>query len=169
MDVGTKCFEILESRRDWDSRSDAAHLGLPSVGATGTGSEDGEEEDEDEELETDIPTLLDREHQRLVRLYQDPRRREELEAERLYLQDYIAALDQVAVDSKFDAFQRRLAAVVALLANKESDREKMVRGAFAGFGATATEKVTGTFTSALHSCLREQSVNAGSPATTRSV
>ena len=42
-----------------------------------------------------------------MRLYQDPRRREELEAERLYLQDYIAALDQVAVDSKFDAFQRR--------------------------------------------------------------
>ena len=47
-----------------------------------------------------------------MRLYQDPRRREELEAERLYLQDYIVALDQVAVDSKFDAFQRRLAAVV---------------------------------------------------------
>jgi len=71
------------------------------------------EEDEDEDVETDISTLLDQEHQRLVRLYQDPRRREELEAERLYLQDYIAALDQVAVDSKFDAFQHRLAAVVA--------------------------------------------------------
>jgi hypothetical protein len=52
MGVGTKCFEILESRRDWDSRTDAAHLGLPSVGgATGTGSEDGEEEEDDEEEE----------------------------------------------------------------------------------------------------------------------
>jgi hypothetical protein len=51
MGVGTKCFEILESRRDWDSRSDAAHLGLPSGGAAGAGSEDGEEEDEDEEEE----------------------------------------------------------------------------------------------------------------------
>ena len=48
-----------------------------------------------------------------MRLYHDPRRREELEEERLYLQDYITALDQVAVDSKFDAFQHRLAAVVA--------------------------------------------------------
>jgi len=52
MGVGTKCFEILESRRDWDSRTDAAHLGLPSVGgATGTASEDGEEEEDDEEEE----------------------------------------------------------------------------------------------------------------------
>lgn len=51
MGVGTKCFEILESRRDWDSRSEAAHLGLPSVGAAGAGSEDGEEEEEDEEEE----------------------------------------------------------------------------------------------------------------------
>ena len=50
------------------------------------------EDDEDEDDETDIATLLDRERQRLVRLYQDPRRREALEAERLYLQDYIAAL-----------------------------------------------------------------------------
>ena len=74
---------------------------------------DAAEEDEDEEPETDISTLLDREHQRLMRLYQDPRQREELEAERLHLQDYIAALAQVAVDSKFNAFQRRLAAVVA--------------------------------------------------------
>ena len=58
MGVGTKCFEILESRRDWDSRTDATHLDLPSVGgATGTGSDDGEEEDddddEDEELDAD--------------------------------------------------------------------------------------------------------------------
>ena len=74
---------------------------------------DVSEDDEDEDDETDIATLLDRERQRLMRLYQDPRRREALEAERLYLQDYIVALNQVAVDSKFDAFQHRLAAVVA--------------------------------------------------------
>ena len=54
MGVGTKCFEILESRRDWDSRTDASHLGLPSVGATGTGSEDGEEEEDDEEEEEEL-------------------------------------------------------------------------------------------------------------------
>src|SRR5262249_20593949 len=71
------------------------------------------EDDEDEDDETDIATFLDWERQRLVRLYQDPRRREALEAERLHLQDYIVALDQVAVDSKFDAFQHRLATVVA--------------------------------------------------------
>lgn len=51
MGVGTKCFEILESRRDWDSRADAAHLGLPSVGNAAAGSEDGEEDDDDDEEE----------------------------------------------------------------------------------------------------------------------
>ena len=62
MGVGTKCFEILESRRDWDSRTDAAHLGLPSVGATNTGSEDGEEEeDDDEEEELDADSDADEE------------------------------------------------------------------------------------------------------------
>jgi hypothetical protein len=65
----------------------------------------------------------------------------------------------------------RLAAVVALLANKKGDEGLLVRGAFAGLGlkTTADSKVTSTFTSALHGCLREQPVNAGSPATTRSV
>jgi hypothetical protein len=53
MGVGTKCFEILESRRDWDSRSDAAHLGLPSAGAGGAGSEDGDEEEEELDGEGD--------------------------------------------------------------------------------------------------------------------
>jgi hypothetical protein len=51
MGVGTKCFEILESRRDWDSRADAAQLGLPTAGGAGAGSEDGEEEEEEEEEE----------------------------------------------------------------------------------------------------------------------
>ena len=65
----------------------------------------------------------------------------------------------------------RLAAVVALLANKAGYTGPKVRGAFAGLGVQtpADAKVTSTFTSALHGCLREQPVNAGSPATTRSV
>jgi hypothetical protein len=71
------------------------------------------EEEEEEDFDAEITTLLDREHQRLIRLYQNPQRRDELEAERLYLQDYITALGQVAVDSKFETFQQRLAAVVA--------------------------------------------------------
>lgn len=50
MGVGTKCFEILESRRDWDSRADAVHLGLASMGGAGPApGSDGEEEDVDEE------------------------------------------------------------------------------------------------------------------------
>jgi hypothetical protein len=64
----------------------------------------------------------------------------------------------------------RLTAVVALLASEGRDTGTVVRGAFAGAASTAPEaKVRGLFTSALHGCLREQPVNAGSPATTRSV
>jgi hypothetical protein len=62
----------------------------------------------------------------------------------------------------------RLAAVVALLAHQAGDPAKIVRGAFAGAGPTAAAKVRSAFTSALHGCLIEQSVNAASPATTRS-
>lgn len=70
MGVGTKCFEILESRRDWDSRADAAHLGIPAGGGTVVGSEgededDVEEEDEEEldgESEADEETESDAEH-----------------------------------------------------------------------------------------------------------
>jgi hypothetical protein len=91
----------------------AIQQGLADVDAQRDLRRDVSEDDEDEDDETDIATLLDRERKRLARLYQDTRRREALEAERLYLQDYIVALDQVAVDSKFDAFQHRLAAVVA--------------------------------------------------------
>jgi Helicase conserved C-terminal domain len=49
----------------------------------------------------------------LLRWYRDPRRRGALEHERLYLQDYITALGQIAVDSKFEAFQDRLHRVAA--------------------------------------------------------
>lgn len=70
MGVGTKCFEILESRREWDSRADAAHLGLPAVGGAVVGSEgededDVEEEDEEEldgESDADEETESDAEH-----------------------------------------------------------------------------------------------------------
>ena len=64
----------------------------------------------------------------------------------------------------------RLAAVVALLANRKGEVGQLVRGAFAGLGPriAAEGKVTSAFTSALHGCLREQPVNAASPATTRS-
>ena len=51
---------------------------------------------------------LERERQRLVRLRADPRRRRQLEEERLYLADYITALALIDVDSKFEEFKGRL-------------------------------------------------------------
>lgn len=54
MGVGTKCFEILESRREWDSRTENAHLGLPSMNGgvvTSEGEEDEADDDEDEDDE----------------------------------------------------------------------------------------------------------------------
>jgi hypothetical protein len=57
MGVGTKCFEILETRQDWDSRSDAAHLGLASIGGAGAGSEGEEDEDVDEDDDDDVEEL----------------------------------------------------------------------------------------------------------------
>jgi superfamily II DNA/RNA helicase len=71
------------------------------------------EEDEEEDDETDVSLVIDRERQRLLRWYHDPRRRERLEQERLYLQDYITALGQIAVDSKFEVFQEQLNRIVA--------------------------------------------------------
>jgi hypothetical protein len=71
------------------------------------------EEDEEEDDETDIRRVTNRERQRLLRWYHDPLRCEALEQERLYLQAYITALGQIAVDSKFEAFQDRLNHVVA--------------------------------------------------------
>src|SRR5439155_497820 len=57
--------------------------------------------------------VVEQERQRLLRLYRDPGRRNELEDERLYLNDYIAELSQIAVDSKFEAFRERLGQVLA--------------------------------------------------------
>ena len=56
-----------------------------------------------------MPASLDRERQRLVRLRADPRRRQQLEEERLYLADYITALALIDIDSKFEEFKGRLA------------------------------------------------------------
>jgi ERCC4-related helicase len=66
----------------------------------------GEAEDDDD---IDVCATLDRERQRLMRLRSDPRRRDRLEAERLYLQDYISELGQIDTDSKFREFEGRLA------------------------------------------------------------
>lgn len=62
------------------------------------------EDDED----VDVSATLDRERQRLLRWRADPRRRQKLEEERLYLQDYIAELGQIDDDSKFREFAGRL-------------------------------------------------------------
>ena len=67
-----------------------------------------DEEDDEEDDEADVRLILDRERRRLVRLYEDPDRREQLENERKYLHDYIGRLAQVPVDSKFEVFEERL-------------------------------------------------------------
>jgi hypothetical protein len=65
---------------------------------------EGEEDDD----EADAAAALDRERRRLLRLRADPHRRQKLEEERLYLQDYIGELGQVDQDSKFREFAARL-------------------------------------------------------------
>ena len=52
---------------------------------------------------------------RLIRLYNDPQRRSQLEEERAYLQDYVVALGQISgeQDSKFKAFRRHLEGLLA--------------------------------------------------------
>jgi superfamily II DNA or RNA helicase len=65
---------------------------------------EGEEDDD----EVDAAAALDRERQRLLRLRADPQRRQMLEEERLYLQDYLTELGQIDQDSKFREFAARL-------------------------------------------------------------
>jgi SNF2 family DNA or RNA helicase len=67
-----------------------------------------EEEDDDQDGEIDARSAFDRERQRLIRLYSDPRRRGQLERERNYLSDYIRTLNQISRDSKFQVFEERL-------------------------------------------------------------
>ncbi len=65
---------------------------------------EGEEDDD----EVDAAAALDRERRRLLRLRADPQRRQKLEEERLYLQDYITGLGQIDQDSKFREVAARL-------------------------------------------------------------
>jgi ERCC4-related helicase len=65
---------------------------------------EGEEDDD----EVDAAAALDRERQRLLRLRADPQRRQKLEEERFYIQDYITELGQIDQDSKFREFAARL-------------------------------------------------------------
>ena len=66
-----------------------------------------EEPEEAEDQPADV--LMQAETERLRRIYADPRRRQQLEAERRYLQDYAAALSRFSRDSKFEVFADRLA------------------------------------------------------------
>ncbi|WP_159690405.1 DEAD/DEAH box helicase [Cognatazoarcus halotolerans] len=72
-------------------------------------SAESEEEDEAAEVEA----AFDRERQRLTRLYGDPTRRQSLDEERKYLDDYIRALNRWNSDSKFQRFDETLRALVA--------------------------------------------------------
>ncbi len=56
-----------------------------------------EEEEDDDEI--DVGQAMDEERRRLLRITHDPQRRDGLQAERLYLQDYIIALRQIPLDS----------------------------------------------------------------------
>jgi len=65
-------------------------------------------EGEDEEDDVDVPISLEHERQRLLRLQADPRRRQQLEQERAYLQEYVNDLARIDTDSKFLEFSHRL-------------------------------------------------------------
>ncbi len=64
--------------------------------------------DEEYEADEDADEVFDSERQRLVRLHEDPERRERLEKERAGLREYIAELGQISVDGKFVAFEKKL-------------------------------------------------------------
>jgi ERCC4-related helicase len=99
----------LERRRDLIA---STQQDIAAWEATGAWQQELAEE-EDEEGELDVPAVAERERQRLLRLWADPRRREQLERERAYLADYIAALARVDADGKFEAFGARLEEVLA--------------------------------------------------------
>ena len=66
----------------------------------------GEGEDDDDSV--DFPAVVDQEVARLRQLYQDPKSRAKLEAERIYLQDYIDQLSHLGDESKFLEFRNKL-------------------------------------------------------------
>jgi ERCC4-related helicase len=75
-------------------------------------AEDFSIEEDDFDDETTGETTFVREQQRLVALRSDPIRRDQLEAERLYLQAYIRDLEQLPCDRKFDAFEDTLTQLI---------------------------------------------------------
>jgi len=95
----------LERRRDLITNIQQA---LDEALASEAFKDFAEEEDEDQDGEIDASSAFDRERQRLMRLYSDPRRRGQLERERNYLNDYIRTLNQISRDSKFEVFEERL-------------------------------------------------------------
>jgi len=82
-------------------------------GTQGLGPDDEFLDPDDDDEEPDARQALDAERRRLGRLARDPYRRGQLEEERRYLQDYITQLGQVAVDSKFQAFSRKLEELIS--------------------------------------------------------
>ena len=95
----------LERRRDLIT--DIQHA-LDEALANEAFKDFAEEEDEDQDGEIDARSAFDRERQRLIRLYSDPRRRHQLDGERNYLNSYIRTLNQISRDSKFEEFEVRL-------------------------------------------------------------
>ena len=107
------CFYSF--RRSLERRRDLIAAVQQEIATQAAASEWQQELNEEEEEEAvDVPTVVERERRRLLRLWADPRRRERLEQERTYLADYVAALARVDADSKFEAFRTRLDEVMAL-------------------------------------------------------
>lgn len=65
------------------------------------------DEDDDDE-DDDAFGASERERRRLMRLYNDPARHQDLAQERDYLRDYITRLNAIAVDSKYTTFEAKL-------------------------------------------------------------
>jgi hypothetical protein len=63
---------------------------------------------DDDEDEKEVRLALDAETRRLVNIYGDPGRQDDLEKERQYLQDYVLSLSQISSDSKFEKFKSSL-------------------------------------------------------------
>jgi superfamily II DNA or RNA helicase len=94
----------LERRRDFIVRAQQGWIDQRLQLAI---EEEWHEEQEEEENSEQPRQLIDVERERLHRL-----RRQQVEEERSYIQDYLTALGQIHHDSKFQAFRRRLDALV---------------------------------------------------------
>jgi len=98
----TAFHKSLERRRDLIQEA------LDEALASEAFKDFAEEEDDDQDGELDARSAFDRERQRLMRLYSDPRSRDQLDGERNYLNDYIRTLNQILRDSKFEVFEEQL-------------------------------------------------------------